>query len=543
MNNNRKEKKGIKIHKKDLESQNQKYFTANYNLSGGVYSNTNTDDSLTWNILRNKLALIGRLPYDCGCSSGDCFIASVGHSLYNNADLHFQIRSAGITHMINYPELYIESVANESWIHYIEEMSRQGTWCDHIIIQAVANALSCTIHITDSDPNADATIITPLNSHQKQRIVFLSYINDLHYVSTLQESSNKNAINNLNSLKRKLCLTENKRKEMLAKKRKLDKQRRANETSDTRKLRLKKHAEVDKKHRASEIDDAKQLRLAKKRQAYRSKISVLNKEKQTNIEEFNDLASSFLLNFKNVCNVTQDISKIVYLTEFDALKNGALHDQSWAKCNMKQFHKSMHFVIFQCTVCKEAWPINTKPKSPASYMCLRCSRDKNRPKKFSDANYMVPGPVPIELQDLTQTEEMLIARALPVMRVYIKPGGQRGYSGHCINLPQNVKELASVLPRYPKDLSIIVVKVKGKDNTFKDVNVRRQKVYNALLWLLQNNLHYKDVTIKQHALDCLPINGIPTGIITVESDSDIVSDEIASPDLGPSTDSDEDDEV
>lgn len=543
MNNNRKEKKGIKIHKKDLESQNQKYFTANYNLSGGVYSNTNTDDSLTWNILRNKLTLIGRLPYDCGCSSGDCFFASVGHSLYNNADLHFQIRSAGITHMINYPELYIESVANESWIHYIEEMSRQGTWCDHIIIQAVANALSCTIHITDSDPNADATIITPLNSHQKQRIVFLSYINDLHYVSTLQESSNKNAINNLNSLKRKLCLTENKRKEMLAKKRKLDKQRRANETSDTRKLRLKKHAEVDKKHRASEIDDAKQLRLAKKRQAYRSKISVLNKEKQTNIEEFNDSASSFLLNFKNVCNVTQDISKIVYLTEFDALKNGALHDQSWAKCNMKQFHKSMHFVIFQCTVCKEAWPINTKPKSPASYMCLRCSRDKNRPKKFSDANYMVPGPVPIELQDLTQTEEMLIARALPVMRVYIKPGGQRGYSGHCINLPQNVKELASVLPRYPKDLSIIVVKVKGKDNTFKDVNVRRQKVYNALLWLLQNNLHYKDVTIKQHALDCLPINGIPTGIITVESDSDIVSDEIASPDLGPSTDSDEDDEV
>ena len=54
---------------------------------------------------------------------------------------------------------------------------------------------------------------------------------------------------------------------------------------------------------------------------------------------------------------------------------------------------------------------------------------------------------------------MLIARALPIMRVYIKPGGQlpimrvyikpggqRGYSGHCINMPQDVKELASVMP-------------------------------------------------------------------------------------------------
>jgi hypothetical protein len=39
-----------------------------------------------------------------------------------------------------------------------------------------------------------------------------------------------------------------------------------------------------------------------------------------------------------------------------------------------------------------------------------------------------------ELQNLTQIEEMLIARALPIMRVYIKPGGQRGYSGHAIVL-------------------------------------------------------------------------------------------------------------
>ena len=77
---------------------------------------------------------------------------------------------------------------------------------------------------------------------------------------------------------------------------------------------------------------------------------------------------------------------------------------------------------------------------------------------------MIPSPVPTELQNLTQVEEMLIARALPIIRVYIKPGGQRGYSGHCVNLPQNVKELATSLSRYPKDLSVIIVKVKGKDN-------------------------------------------------------------------------------
>ncbi len=58
---------------------------------------------------------------------------------------------------------------------------------------------------------------------------------------------------------------------------------------------------------------------------------------------------------------------------------------------------------------------------------------------------MIPSPIPHELQNLTLIEEMLIARALPIMRVYIKPGGQRGYSGHCINLPQNVTRLSLLL--------------------------------------------------------------------------------------------------
>jgi hypothetical protein len=50
---------------------------------------------------------------------------------------------------------------------------------------------------------------------------------------------------------------------------------------------------------------------------------------------------------------------------------------------------------------------------------LRCSRDKKSPQKFSSQNSMIFSSVPHELQNLTQIEEMLIARALPIMRVYI----------------------------------------------------------------------------------------------------------------------------
>ncbi len=149
---------------------------------------------------------------------------------------------------------------------------------------------------------------------------------------------------------------------------------------------------------------------------------------------------------------------------------------------------------------------------------------------------MIPSPVPHKLQHLTQIEEMLIARALPIMRVYIKPGGQRGYSGHCINLPQNVTELATSLPRCPKDLAVIIVKGKGRDNTFKDVTVRKQKVHNALVWLISNNSHYSEITINEDALNSLPENGVAPDLITVETDNDIVSDDNCSLDVGPPTD-------
>jgi len=43
---------------------------------------------------------------------------------------------------------------------------------------------------------------------------------------------------------------------------------------------------------------------------------------------------------------------------------------------------------------------------------------------------MDPGSVPSCLEGMTQIEEMLIAWACPIMRVYRKHGGQRGYQGH-----------------------------------------------------------------------------------------------------------------
>ena len=73
---------------------------------------------------------------------------------------------------------------------------------------------------------------------------------------------------------------------------------------------------------------------------------------------------------------------------------------------------------------------------------------------------MIPSRVPKELKYLTQAEKMFISRAFPVINVYKKPcGGQRSYKGHVITLPQDVQQLADILPRSLDDLPVIVFTV------------------------------------------------------------------------------------
>ena len=286
--------------------------------------------------------------------------------------------------------------------------------------------------------------------------------------------------------------------------------KRSEETDSERQIRLQKDSESKKRKRSEETDTNRQMRLEKDR---------LNKKQKR----------------------AKKVSQQDYLNMFDNTNNGGIEEQYWAKANINKFNKSVQYIVSQCTVCQEAWPLKSKTKTP--YMCSRCFRDKKSPQKFSCENSMIPSCVPHELQNLKQIEEMLIARALPIMRVYIKPGGQRRYSGHCINLPQNVTELATSLPRYPKDVAVIIVKVKGKDNTFRDVTVRKKKVHNALVWLINNNPHYSKLTINEEALNSLPENGVPPDLMTVETDDDIVSDDNCSPDAGPPTDNPSEDIV
>ena len=174
--------------------------------------------------------------------------------------------------------------------------------------------------------------------------------------------------------------------------------------------------------------------------------------------------------------------------------------------------------IVQCNICYEAWPLSVSAKGLKDcqyYVCARCKSDKETPGKFSKENKMVPSKVPDSLKDLIQVEEMLISRAFPVMQIHTKPsGGQQGCKDHVINLPNDDQKLADILPRYPKDIPVIVFKFNGKDSKSQELKVRRNNVENALTWLTgtnengePNNFLYENVTIYCDLLESLPVDG------------------------------------
>ena len=79
--------------------------------------------------------------------------------------------------------------------------------------------------------------------------------------------------------------------------------------------------------------------------------------------------------------------------------------------------------------------------------------------------------------------------------------------------------------------------MKGKDNTFKDLIVRREKVLHALQWLVKYSPLYKEIDINLEALNVLPENDLLPDILKVETeDEPEVEDSISTQQERPNED-------
>ena len=96
---------------------------------------------------------------------------------------------------------------------------------------------------------------------------------------------------------------------------------------------------------------------------------------------------------------------------------------------------------------------------------------------------MDPGAVPAELQGLTEIEEMFIARAFPIMCVYRKHGGQRGYKGHVLNLPQDIQRFLGSLPVNVSDLPVLIIRKRGACMYIVCFNIHRSSLHMFELYI------------------------------------------------------------
>ena len=117
---------------------------------GPIPNNSNEVRLPSQILLEQRLESFQLRQLDVG-GAGDCFFRAVSHQLYGDPSHHLDIRTAGIAYMRENPERFIGSNTGYSWLQYLNNiMSTQGTWCDGMIIQAVADQFNLRIIITET---------------------------------------------------------------------------------------------------------------------------------------------------------------------------------------------------------------------------------------------------------------------------------------------------------------------------------------------------------------------------------------------------------
>lgn len=188
--------------------------------------------------------------------------------------------------------------------------------------------------------------------------------------------------------------------------------------------------------------------------------------------------------------------------------------------------------------------ITTCFQRQAGAVCNDCmlSLNKNQIPPQSLANGMWIGDVPFELEVLTLTERVLIARHLPAAHIVklfpMRKGAKSlnsGLRGNVSTYRLDTNEIAdmivgNIMPYTSKILaSTIGVTIVGPKNVPEKslpgfLRVRRGRIRSALQWLKGNNPLYANIKISEERLSEYTEDGIPEEIMATMRYSDDVEE-------------------
>src|SRR5687767_3398735 len=162
-------------------------------------------------------------------------------------------------------------------------------------------------------------------------------------------------------------------------------------------------------------------------------------------------------------------------------------------------------------------------------MCQAAPTDKGKKEKDLPIWYNKDGIVqyhlPTQLECLQEGEKLLIQQVAAYVPLLHLKDGQIGSRGHVCSFVQDISPVCTILPRLPDDIQFVkVVKkylVEVGEVASKTFTVRKQVVLDALKWLKEYNVKYKDVEIKESNLDWIEDNDsqeLPPSVIQIDDD-------------------------
>lgn len=147
---------------------------------------------------------------------------------------------------------------------------------------------------------------------------------------------------------------------------------------------------------------------------------------------------------------------------------------------------------------------------------------------------MDPGSIPNLIAELSQAEQRLISRIIPFVKIIKLSGvfGQYSFRGQAVLFALDVFEvtenLANMLPRTANNAGIVIITERLENiNVTRQFSISKQKVFDALYWLISNNPLYKDVTIDQNVVieenDIIRVEETPAEIAVETADDPTVN--------------------
>lgn len=161
--------------------------------------------------------------------------------------------------------------------------------------------------------------------------------------------------------------------------------------------------------------------------------------------------------------------------------------------------------------------------------CVKChdALSKEQIPKFSAANNMWLGDIPLELQGLTIPEEKLISlyrHNSCIIKLHSPfhstTTAQTALKGNCITFLQNMPNIVNSLPLKLDDLcdtlKVIFIGSRPPDRVHlrKVLTVRKKKIIQALQWLKKYNVLYRNVEINLQNISQLPEDDVPECIMS-----------------------------